>query len=575
MIHKKKLKYFVEKFGKKNIFLLIIFITLFSFLELIGIASIFPLVKVISDPEMINELEIVRRFNLNLLSQTQIVVYSLLSFGTIYFFKSCYAIFLVWFNATLLFKIQMRLSKELYNHYLFSSYLFHKNVNTSELVRNVKDEVSNLVKNLFVPCIVIISELLILSSIIFFLIYLNPLIILILVSFFSFFGILFYSFANKRIKTWGELKLIWEKTKLMNLFQSFSSIKDIKLSRTENFFTEKFFESAYLSGNQFRKNSILSSLPRYILEFFFIAIIIFYFYTNFKNGISLISILPILAVYVAAAYRVLPSFLKLYSNFQMIKFSYPTMDKLYQEFLMPNEKKLVSKKGSKKLNFDKKIELKNISFKYPDSINYVLNNLNLVVKKGSSIGIIGASGEGKSTIIDILLGLLKPDKGKVLCDRENINGNLYEWYSKIGHIPQDVFILDDTLEANIAFGKNKGQFSKESFVDTINNSQLSKFINQIKKKKNKNLGERGLKISGGEKQRIGIARALYKYSEILVFDECTSALDFETEKKILRLINSLRGKKTLIIISHKKNIFNLCDHVYILKNQKLKKINKI
>tara|TARA_B100000674_G_C37962278_1_gene972659 strand:- start:1776 stop:3515 length:1740 start_codon:yes stop_codon:yes gene_type:complete len=570
---KKKYKFYLEKFGKWNVFILITLLTISSFLEFIGIALVFPLIKIISNPEIISEYNLyenLENYFINL-DTSQLVLLSLAGYGFVNFAKIVYSIFLTWFNISLIFKIQVKLTKDLFKHYMYLPYMFHQKTNSAKLVRNVQSEISIICKSLFYPFVTIITEIIILLTIIAFLFYLDPIAISVLVLFFLFFTVAYYGLINKKIKKWGEIRIFQDKIKLKNLLQSFAGIKEIKLLNKENYFIRKFFKPTYMVADQFRKNSIVLQLPRFFLEFIFVILILVYLFYNLNKGIELISILPFLAVYVVAALRILPSYLKIYQNFQLIKFSIPSFHKVYDEFNISSQKEILSNK-SEDFSFKKNIELSNISFKYPGTTKTLFNDLNLNIRKGSCIGIMGPSGVGKSTLVDIILGLIKVDKGKIECDGVNIIENLSGWFSMISHIPQEVFILDETLEENIIFGEREKKNSKQILDEVIDSAQLNAFKNQKIENNSETLGDRGVQISGGERQRIGIARALYNQSQILILDEFTNALDATTEKKILSLIGDLKNKKTIIMISHNENIFNLCETVYKLDKGQLIKI---
>ena len=572
----KKIIFFINKFGRKNILFLIFFITISSILELIGIASIFPLIKIISDPNSLNDFILPSNLAdyLNNLGTSELIFLLLFFYGLIFFIKVSYSIFLTWYNTSLVFEIQMRLVKELFQDYLLQPYIFHTNINSAELIRNCQNEVSNLCKNLFYPCVIILTEIIILIIIIIFLFYIDPFAIQFFLLFFALFGFSYYAIVSKKIKIWGKIRLTAEKFRLQHLLQGFAGIKEIKLLGKEKYFIEKFASAAYTSGNQFKKNSIVLQIPKHIVEFIFVFLIIVYLLINFKNDKDLITLLPTLAVYMAAGFKLLPSFLKIYQNFQTIKFTIPTLHKIYEEFNLPKSEKLSKNEIKGDLQFKENIKLENINFKYPGAENFILKNLNLLIKKGSCVGIMGGSGIGKSTLVDIFLGLIEPNEGNIKLDDKDIKINLPQWFSIVGHIPQEIFISDDSIKNNIAFGIDEKEISKDQLNLAIKNSQLENFRSILDNKIDSALGERGLQISGGERQRIGIARALYKKSKVLIFDEATNALDENTEKKILNLIMELKGNKTIIIVSHNMNIFSICDDVYELEQGKLKKIKK-
>jgi ABC-type multidrug transport system fused ATPase/permease subunit len=275
-------------------------------------------------------------------------------------------------------------------------------------------------------------------------------------------------------------------------------------------------------------------------------------------------ILPIVTVFVAAAFRLIPSLNKIMGTMQTFRYANPVIDLLYNEF-KNNSKKSSSNICSSQLIFTTTIDINNISFTFPESTRFSLNNISIKINKGESIGLIGSSGSGKSTLVDIIMGILEPDKGSILIDTININKNIKEWQKKIGYVPQNIYLLDDTLKANIAFGVDLKYIDNDKVIRALKIAELDDWIESLPEHLDTFVGEKGVRLSGGQIQRIGIARALYNDPDILILDEATSSLDTVTESRIMKSVNSLHGIKTLIIIAHRLSTVEKCDTVYKLE----------
>ena len=460
-------------------------------------------------------------------------------------------------------------SKELLNHYLNQPYIFHLTKNSSELIRNVNDEISSLLKFNLYPVIFIITELIVIISIVSLLLFVDYKSVFICLIVLIFFGILYFTFFGPKIKSWGKQRYIFASTRYKNLIQALSGIKEIKLLNKVKFFLEKYVHDHKLVTSASRNYSIIQQTPRILIELLFLFLIVFFVFFNNYDKNSFIDFLPTLTIFFASAIRMIPSFNKMYQNLQFLKFGRPNLKKMYQEFSTIDRSKYHLKKNFV-IDFKKKIQFKDVSFRYPNKENYVIKNLNFEIEKGKCIGIYGKSGSGKTTFVDLCMGLLTPESGEILVDKTNIQENLIGWHNILGHIPQEIYLTDDTIANNIAFGFNHNEFEKDQLAYSIKNAQLNDLISSLPDGINTYVGERGVQISGGEKQRIGIARALFNKSEVLIFDEATSALDQTNQEKIINWINTFKGKKTIILISHQPSVFKICDTVYELYENNLR-----
>jgi ABC-type bacteriocin/lantibiotic exporter with double-glycine peptidase domain len=280
-------------------------------------------------------------------------------------------------------------------------------------------------------------------------------------------------------------------------------------------------------------------------------------------------LIPILSMFLAASFRLIPSINKIMASIQSIKFTKPVVDGIIEEFKIIDSKKSIVKNETLKistLNFENNIEIKNLSFQYESTSKFILKNINLNIKKGSAIGFIGSSGSGKSTLIDIILGILTPSEGNIFIDKIDVNENLRLWQNLLGYVPQSIFLSDESIRNNIAFGIEEKLINEEQIQEAIQMADLQDFINSLPKGIETVVGERGVRLSGGQRQRIGIARALYYNPQIIIFDEATSALDASTEDNVMDSINKLKNIKTMIIVAHRLSTLSKCDIIYELSD---------
>ncbi len=392
--------------------------------------------------------------------------------------------------------------------------------------------------------------------------------------FFSTLGLIYYKLVKNKLSKWAIISLENRKKKIQFIAESFSAIKSIKILSRENFFLDKFKKQIEsISRIQFRV-AFLGELPRNFFEYILFISILFLFFFLIENQYSNENIIQLLSVYTLAAFRLIPILNRFLGHMQRFKHSYPSMNKL----IIENEQKLVLKK--KKLNkiiFKKNISLDVKEFSFNNSKNFLFKKVKIEINKNSQIGIIGDSGSGKSTIIDILCGFQNNKYSKLKVDGVDIfkNGYFDNWQNSLGYVPQNIIILNQSLRDNILFGADKKIFSDEILKNLLKKVDLEKFITKSKDGLSQILRQDGQNISGGEKQRIGIARALINDPELIILDEATSGLDFETENNILKTIKKF--KKTSIIVSHRLNALKNCDKIYVVKNKQtiLLKKNKL
>ena len=485
----------------------------------------------------------------------------------IYIFKNIFLTFVIFWSNKFTSEISMRLSYKLFKEYLSRSYLYHKTTNSSNLIRNVSQEVPHIQLTIM-SLVHILLELLLVIFIFIMLFSINAF-VTIMITVFSILIIIFYWFILKKyIENLGKIRLDSNGLLIKSVMQSFGAIKEIKLSSTENKFLKIFDKENILSKKSYYYYIFFKSLPKYFYEILGILILLSIFYFLYNKSLSKEYIITLLSIYAVSLVRILPSINRLSSEFLNIKFRLPSLSLIISELTYNKDKVDINNNSKNKSTLDFKIEkitFDKVYFKYKENLNSILHNYSLQINKNEFIGIYGKSGRGKTTLVNILSGLIQPTSGDLKVNNQSIFKNhslLKNYQSKIGYVSQNTFILDGTLEDNITLNSNKNSINKSRLEEVIKSCQ----IHDLHSQNIENLGELGSKLSGGQIQRVGIARSLYTNPDILIFDEPTSSLDIDTENKIINLINSFKFKKIIVLISHKKELLSKCDKVINLND---------
>ena len=381
-------------------------------------------------------------------------------------------------------------------------------------------------------------------------------------------SVIYYLIVSRKLKRWGQERVFHDGRKIQNLTQGLHGIKTVKIFNQEDVFLSRFNKNLSVSAKANQYATLVSQIPPILIELIAVFFIVSFMILNVKSSTNITEYFPKLALFAAAAFRIMPSISRLIVNFQALKFAIPSVNKLYKEFPLKNHLSIPTN-SSKIIDFKKEINISNLSFKYPDNAENILQDINVKIKFGESIGIVGKTGEGKSTFIDLICGLLEPQNGSILVDNNNILNNLRSWQKHIGYVTQNTYLLDDTIKENIIFGRDEHKDLNRNLTNSIKLAQLDKLISRLPDGLDTIVGDRGTRLSGGQIQRIGIARAIFNNSQVLIFDEATSALDTETEKNFINDIYKLKVNKTLIIISHRISVLEHCDHIYNIKNKSI------
>jgi len=497
----------------------------------------------------------------------ELILFGGISLTVIFIVKNLFLVLLIYYQSAVIRDFNVKLTNKLYKLYLYAPYFIHLRKNNAELVRNIIGETSQVI-SMILKIIVLSRELLVLIFIFVLILYVDIAVTLVVFSLLTICASIFFFFTKKTINRNAKLMQNLSATRIQSVNETFGAIKEVKIFNIEDVFGKKFYLKNLLRENYFLINSFLVSIPRFFLEaviiFSLISVLMTFNYLN-KDFNSLLPLLTLLSV---AAVRLLPSFNSITQSLSSIKGLSPSLNLVVKEILYLEEiKETFTILKNNDFSFDKKILFNNVSFKYPDNKSNTLTEINLEILRESKVGIIGSSGAGKSTFINLLLGLLKPSKGNILVDGKNIEENLKTWQSYIGYVPQDIYLLDDSIKNNITlYDENVDEHQLKKVLKL---TRLEEFVNSLPHGTETYVGERGTRISGGQRQRIGIARALYKDPRIIIFDEATNALDKENENNIMREIQAIDLKKNLIIITHKYDLVKNCNKVFTFDKGRL------
>lgn len=562
------LNIFFDSKYKKELNVTMIFMLSGMAIELFGIGLIFPALKLITDQEFLQKTYLNLGIS-NIGSSTLIVIITLF-FIVFYSLKNFFLWIVLKKYSSFLANYEAYLISKIFKGYFRKSVAYFKEKNSSDIIILTK-EICAITSTYINSYINVILEIFLQITILIMLLYFSWQSTLMILILFGGLAIFLFSYHKKRLSQLGSIRNKLSEYQLRNIQDGIGGIKEIKLLGRENYFLNQFNDNTTKLASVSVENSIIAGTPRLVIEFFSICSVATIIFLFSILGKSITEIIPILGLFFLAAYKMIPSFNKVLLLMNRIKFTSDGMKKIFsllEEFNSEKEIK-IKENFSNIYNFNNNIKIENISFKYPNRPQKILENVNLIIEKNSFIGIGGESGSGKSTLIDILMGIQIPDSGKVLVDGKLLEHPAINWQKKIGYVSQNIYISPDTIKRNIAFGIPDEQIDYTLMSQVVKKCSLEKFIHSLEFGLDTHIGEGGSLISGGQKQRIGIARALYARPEVLVFDEATSALDSDTEKEILNEIQILKKGLTLIFITHRQNTLRFFEKKYLLKNKKL------
>ncbi|WWR15413.1 ABC transporter ATP-binding protein [Lachnospiraceae bacterium JLR.KK008] len=549
------------------------------FLELLGVISVYPFIALILNPNMIQE-------NRLLLMAYQISgaennndFFMIMAIGMIgiYIFKNAFNAFTSYKRTGFVFDTQREIGVRLMRSYMQEPYSFFLEKNSAVLMRGVGTDVAQFF-NLVLQCLYMFSDCVMMLIFGGYMLYTDFILSVSMIVIMVLFVAIFVRWNKRRATFFGKetQKCSGKMTQWMQ--QAFGGVKEIKILRREDYFVDNYEKYCSQSNRMNRIFSFLNSIPHMVLECFCTAAILLIIALRVRNGANVAVFLPKMAIFAMALFRLFPRISRINGCLNSIIFSYPYMDSVYEALQVSEEHKYqrVQReqvgKNENELSFEHDVTLENIHFVYPNTETEVLSGVNMSIQKGQAVAFVGPSGAGKTTLADVFLGILELKEGRVLCDGKEILNHADEWADKLGYIPQTIFLSDDTIRNNVAFGLEVDESVDDKVWSALEQAQLKEFVERLPEGLDTKIGERGVRLSGGQRQRIGIARALYTNPDILVLDEATSALDNETEAAVMEAIEHLLGHKTMIIIAHRITTVRNCDVIYRVDKGNIEKV---
>lgn len=544
---------------------LLVFMIIGMLLETVSVGLVVPAISLMTQPEKLQQFPPLQR--LGEVDERAFVVAAMALIVAAYLLKTVFLGFLVWAQARFAFAMQAAISRRLFWVYLHQPYTFHLQRNSAQLLRNLTTDVSLFTYNAVSPGLLLLTETLVVLGVAVLLLLVEPLGALVVVGGFGVAAWLFHIVTRARLAHWGVARQHHEGLRVQHLQQGLGGVKEIAVLGREAEFVREYHVHNVQSAHASRLYATLQQLPRLWLELLAVSGLGALAGIMIAQGRGLENVLPTLGLFAAAAFRLMPSINRIIGSVQALRYGLPVIDTLYSELqaapLAP------ARQATATVPFARLLELDKVTFKYAGASAPALDGLTLQIFRGESIGIVGASGAGKSTLIDVLLGLLAPDSGEVRVDGKDVWLNIKNWQRQIGYVPQSIFLTDDTLRRNVAFGLQSEDIDDEAVWRSIRAAQLDRLVGTLADGLDTMLGERGVRLSGGERQRIGIARALYHDPEVLVLDEATSSLDNDTEADVMAAVSALHGAKTIVIVAHRLTTVKDCNRIYRLERGKV------
>jgi ABC-type multidrug transport system fused ATPase/permease subunit len=551
-----------------------IFILMFTgaLMEIISLGILPGFIAIVSGPELIDKHEWLKRIfsALSVNTQQDLIIAGSICVILVFVIKNIFAALLIHQRINYTAAIQYRLSSTLLKLYYNAPYTFHLNRNSTDLFSKVSDEIRLIVNNILLPLISLCMDIMFTLATLLLLLAYEPMISCISFLIFGLAGVAYWFAVRKKALLYGSRLSFIRSEMFKRIYEGFGGLKDARVLNREHHFikqtTESFDDTIKASTHQ----QIVSLLSRPFIETLAILGMLSIVVVVVIQGRPMSEVLVVLALFAIAAVRLLPTVNQILAGYSGLRSFLYTITPVYNDIrLLEKEELLLSEHPAEAMPFEREITLDNVSYQYPGTDQYAVQSLTLILPKGHAIGFVGTSGSGKTTLVDMMLGLLKPVSGTIAVDGKNIMADIRAWQQHIGYIPQQIFLSDNTIRRNIAFGIDDAQIDDRKLDAAIKAAQLESLISQLPEGIDTEIGERGVRISGGQRQRIGIARALYHNPQVLVMDEATSALDNVTEKYVIEAIERLKGNRTIITIAHRLSTVKNCDKLYLMKNGKI------
>lgn len=574
-----KIRYIFDRKQKIQLAGLGVMIFIGGLLETLGVSAMIPVVQALLAPdklqEYIDQYEFLQKLCeiLHIATVKQITMTLLFGMMAIYIVKNLYILFLTYKQNSFITRNRNRMISRVMAEFLNRPYEKYLGADIPTVFRITDSDIPQTF-SLILAMLQLASEVVVSFLIFIVLLFNDVAMTLFIIAVFGILTLLIIRVFKPRLNQIGAKNQAIQSRIAKWRIQATYGLKDVKVLNREEFFVRNYYETGKVGADVARNYAVLNNTPRLLIETVFIVSMLAFIAVYINGGGDVADIMTTISAFAVAAVRVLPSVNRINTYITEIAYTQPSLDFVYENLQegMKTDAMLAERKANsqvEKLKLTDKIELDHISFHYPDSDKYIFRDAHMIVPKGKSVGIIGASGAGKSTIVDVLLGLLHAQGGTITCDGVDIFKNYESWLAQIGYIPQAIYLIDESIRDNVAFGIDADKIDDKRIWEVLAEAQLKEFVEELPDGLDTTIGDRGVRLSGGQRQRIGIARALYNDPEILVFDEATSALDNDTEAAVMEAVNSFHGRKTMIIIAHRLNTIEKCDIIYKVENEKL------
>ena len=571
----KKLNYILDKKQKINIVVLAVMIFMGGILETLSISAMLPVVWVIIDAESVQQNKYCQWIMelLHIQNMQGFIIMLLIALMIMYILKNAYLLLLTSEQNRFISVNRNRLISQVLREFLNRPYEFYLDADIPTVFRLTDSDIPN-VFGILMAIISLASEVVVFVLICGVLIVTDWKLVLVLIFISGIVTLVLFKVLKPKLNSLGMTNQAIQSRIAKWRIQAIYGIKDVKVLHRESFFADNYESNGKIGAKLNQKYAIINALPRILIETIFMVSILGYLVVCVALGDDMTQMLPTLTAFGLAAVRLLPCVNRINTYLTDISYFRPCLDYVYEnmninEISKKTNQTLLPVDETKTMQLRNRIELKDIVYAYPNTDTLIFDHADMEIPYGKSIGIMGPSGAGKSTIVDILLGLLKVHEGQILCDGDNVFENYPAWLAQIGYIPQSIYLVDEPIRNNIAFGIADDEIDDNRIWQVLEEAQLKEFIQTLPEGLDTTIGDRGVRLSGGQRQRLGIARALYHNPEILVFDEATSALDNETEAAVMEAINSFHGKKTMVIIAHRLNTIEKCDMIYKVEGGKI------
>lgn len=575
----KKFNHIFDRKQKLQIILILIVILFGGIFETLGVSMILPLMSAILDKEafLANEYVIAICDAIGVHDFNTILILIICALIFAFVFKNAYLIFSTYVQAKFVNNNRYRTSRNLLSQYLHRPYEYYLNADSATILRTIYGDMDN-VFNLLQQCMNLAAETIVSFCLVCMMLVMDFKMTLVIVAMLGLTTVFISKVLKRKLNRIGEHSRMEQANQYKWILQSVSGIKDVKVLHKEKHFTKQYEIAAKNYAADIVKNNVFVNIPRLLIETVSIVSILGYLAVSILMGTSVAELMKLVSAFALAAVRLMPSVNRVNTYIANISYHESALNYIYDNIDIEAVREQGRQDALKKqeevkesITLSKEIALSDITYAYPNTEKKIFDHADMMIPVGKSIGVVGPSGAGKTTVVDILLGLLDIQGGKITSDGTDIMKNYAGWLSHIGYIPQSIYMVDDTIRSNIAFGVKKEEIDEARVWEVLEEAQMKSFVENLPDGLDTEIGERGVRISGGQRQRLGIARALYHNPELLIFDEATSALDNDTETAIMEAIDKLHGQKTMVIIAHRLRTIENCDIIYEVKDGQIRR----